>query len=244
MSIQDKKPESKALEEDEVVIVPTRKYVKNSIQNHAQSRDHPDATLKDKGFVILSNDVGSDSETMASTPKAVKAAYDLANTANQNANNVNKNANNANDNANTRLAKDQNGADIPDKTNFVKNLGLSELVYRTVGNGPNQIPDMSFFTSGRNWFKLPNGRIVQYGESYFSRENPGYFYADAYFPIPFPNELLCMFVTLKGVYSGSPEMFHLASDMNSNKWAAIPMLRGGLTNIPIKQTVMWLVIGY
>ncbi|WP_275347799.1 phage tail protein [Xenorhabdus bovienii] len=85
MSIQDKKPESKALEEDEVVIVPTRKYVKNSIQNHAQSRDHPDATLKDKGFVILSNDVGSNNETMAATPKAVKAAYDLASTANQNA---------------------------------------------------------------------------------------------------------------------------------------------------------------
>ncbi|MGJ0635985.1 tail fiber protein [Xenorhabdus bovienii] len=124
MSTQDKKPELKALEEeDEVVIVPTRKYVKDSIQNHAQSRDHPDATLKDKGFVILSNDVGSDSETNAATPKAVKAAYDLANTAN-------KNASNANNNANTRLEKNRNGEDIPDKETFVKNIGLAETVER------------------------------------------------------------------------------------------------------------------
>ncbi|MDE9589073.1 phage tail protein [Xenorhabdus bovienii] len=53
------------------------------------------------------------------TSKAVKTAYDLANTANQNANNANSNTN-----TNTRLAKDQNGADIPNKEEFVKNLGL------------------------------------------------------------------------------------------------------------------------
>ncbi|WP_370277153.1 tail fiber protein [Xenorhabdus bovienii] len=35
--------------------------------------------------MILSNDVGSDSETNSATPKAVKAAYDLANIANKNA---------------------------------------------------------------------------------------------------------------------------------------------------------------
>ncbi|SFO04480.1 phage tail protein [Xenorhabdus japonica] len=87
MSIQDKKPESKTLE-DKVVVVPTREYVKGAIEEHAQSRNHPNATLQDKGFVVLSNDVGSDSETMAATPKAVKAAYDLANTANQNATNA------------------------------------------------------------------------------------------------------------------------------------------------------------
>ncbi|WP_370277151.1 hypothetical protein [Xenorhabdus bovienii] len=48
MSTQDKKPELKALEEDEVAIVPTRKYVKDSIQNHAQSRDHLMQHLKIK----------------------------------------------------------------------------------------------------------------------------------------------------------------------------------------------------
>nr|WP_243464987.1 phage tail protein [Photorhabdus temperata] len=41
-----------------------------------------------------------------------------------------------NDNANNKLAKDQNGADIPDKNEFVKNLGLSETVNRANGAVP------------------------------------------------------------------------------------------------------------
>ncbi|KLU16158.1 MULTISPECIES: phage tail protein [Xenorhabdus] len=103
--MQDKKPETQALEDDGLVVVPTPEYVKDSIkeaiEEHTQSRNHPDATLQDKGFVVLSNDV-SDSETMAATPKAVKAAYDLANTANQTAsgaNNLASTANNKADNA-------------------------------------------------------------------------------------------------------------------------------------------------
>ncbi|MDE9431240.1 phage tail protein [Xenorhabdus bovienii] len=123
--MQDKNSETKGLDDSSLVIVTTPEYVKDSIkkaiEKHALSRNHPDATLQDKGFVILSNDVGSDSETNAATPKAVKTAYDLANTANQN-------ANNANSNTNTRLAKDQNGADIPDKDDFVNNLGLRDTV--------------------------------------------------------------------------------------------------------------------
>ncbi|WP_425330521.1 tail fiber protein [Xenorhabdus budapestensis] len=125
MNMQDKKPETKALDDSSFVTVTTPEYVKDSIkkaiEKHALSRNHPDATLQDKGFVILSNDVGSNSETDAATPKAVKTAYDLANTANQN-------ANNANSNANTRLAKGQNGADIPDKDAFINNLGLRDTV--------------------------------------------------------------------------------------------------------------------
>ncbi|ELN9007096.1 tail fiber protein [Salmonella enterica subsp. enterica serovar Infantis] len=46
---------------------------------HEQSRNHPDATLTSKGFVQLSSATNSTSETLAATPKAVKAAYDLAN---------------------------------------------------------------------------------------------------------------------------------------------------------------------
>ncbi|HGD7824295.1 TPA: tail fiber protein, partial [Escherichia coli] len=44
-----------------------------------QSRRHPDASLTAKGFVQLSSATNSTSETQAATPKAVKAAYDLAN---------------------------------------------------------------------------------------------------------------------------------------------------------------------
>ncbi|WP_426578584.1 tail fiber protein [Xenorhabdus stockiae] len=174
MNMQDKKPEVPVSDDDNLVIVTTPKYVNESIKEaiaeHAASRNHPDATLQDKGFVVLSNDTGSDSETMAATPKAVKAAYDLASKANDNyvptsrrvngkalssditlnasdvgtytkeemdsqinniaslADTANQNANNANDNANTRLEKTQNGADIPDKVAFIKNLGLEEII--------------------------------------------------------------------------------------------------------------------
>lgn len=60
-------------------IIEVKTYVDKAIKEHAGSRDHPDATLKEKGFVRLSNDTNSSSETLAATPKAVKAANDNAN---------------------------------------------------------------------------------------------------------------------------------------------------------------------
>lgn len=54
------------------------KRLKQAIVKHEQSRNHPDATLTSKGFVQLSSATNSASETLAATPKAVKAAYDLA----------------------------------------------------------------------------------------------------------------------------------------------------------------------
>lgn len=64
---------------DPAVVLATREYVDNSIEAHAKSRNHPDATTKAKGFVQLSSATDSDDETHAATSKAVKAAYDLAN---------------------------------------------------------------------------------------------------------------------------------------------------------------------
>ncbi|WP_312772103.1 phage tail protein, partial [Escherichia coli] len=61
------------------VVLATRQYVDESLSRHAQSRNHPDATLTAKGFTQLSSATNSISETLAATPKAVKAAYDLAN---------------------------------------------------------------------------------------------------------------------------------------------------------------------
>ncbi|MGL9711757.1 phage tail protein [Escherichia coli] len=64
-----------------------------------------------------------------------------------------------------KLAKDQNGADIPDPALFVKNLGLGEAAKRNVGNGENQIPDMSFWTvtggNGNFVIRQPDGLIIQ-----------------------------------------------------------------------------------
>lgn len=64
-----------------------------------------------------------------------------------------------------KLAKDQNGADIPEPALFVKNLGLGEAAKRNVGNGENQIPDMSFWTvtggNGNFVIRQPDGLIIQ-----------------------------------------------------------------------------------
>lgn len=51
----------------------------DALKKHEQSRNHPDATTTDKGFVQLSSATDSDSEKSAATPKAVKAANDNAN---------------------------------------------------------------------------------------------------------------------------------------------------------------------
>ncbi|MDE9483994.1 phage tail protein, partial [Xenorhabdus bovienii] len=184
---------------DPSVVLATREYVDslvtNTIKDHENSRRHPDATLKDKGFVILSSAVDSNSETQAATPKAVKVAYDLANAARDNANGrvpatrkingkalssdislgagdvgaytpgevdsrvneakslantANQNADNANNNANSRLEKNQNGADIPDRKQFVENLGLADTVERA----KNALPRQSDL-----WFKSGNHEI-------------------------------------------------------------------------------------
>ncbi|EDV2566098.1 phage tail protein, partial [Salmonella enterica subsp. houtenae] len=76
----------------------------DALRKHEQSRNHPDATTREKGFVQLSSDTNSESESLAATPKAVKAAMD---------------------NANGRLAKNNNGGDIPDKGLFAQNISAA-----------------------------------------------------------------------------------------------------------------------
>ncbi|EFD0529069.1 phage tail protein [Escherichia coli] len=68
-----------ALTVDNTMVMATVDYVDDKLKEHEQSRRHPDASLTAKGFVQLSIATNSDSETLAATPKAVKAAYDLAN---------------------------------------------------------------------------------------------------------------------------------------------------------------------
>ncbi|HHV7477289.1 TPA: phage tail protein [Escherichia coli] len=74
-----------------------------------ENLDIYDASLNKKGLVQLTSATDSLSETLAATAKAVKIAMD---------------------NANARLAKDRNGADIPNKPLFIQNLGLQETVNR------------------------------------------------------------------------------------------------------------------
>lgn len=60
-------------------------------------------------------------------------------------------------------------------------LGLGTAAKKDVGTAPGQIPDMSAFTSGSGWQKLPSGKIVQWGGT-------GIFNGDVTttYPIPFP----------------------------------------------------------
>ncbi|WP_429057620.1 tail fiber protein [Enterobacter sp. A4] len=51
----------------------------DALKKHEQSRNHPDATTAAKGFTQLSSALDSVSESLAATPKAVKAANDNAN---------------------------------------------------------------------------------------------------------------------------------------------------------------------
>ncbi len=84
----------------------------DALRKHEQSRNHPDATTREKGFVQLSSDTNSESEMLAATPKAVKAAMD---------------------NANGRLEKNSNGGDIPDKKQFARTIGAVTSTTITLG---------------------------------------------------------------------------------------------------------------
>ncbi|EHL6648576.1 tail fiber protein, partial [Salmonella enterica] len=77
-----------------------------------ENLDIYDASLNKKGLVQLTSATDSPSETLAATAKAVKIAMD---------------------NANARLAKDRNGADIPNKPLFIQNVGLGETAKQAAG---------------------------------------------------------------------------------------------------------------
>ena len=53
-------------------------YTDEQLSEHAASRNHPDATLDEKGFTRLSNDIDSKDQARAATPLAVKMAVESA----------------------------------------------------------------------------------------------------------------------------------------------------------------------
>ncbi|EFS5573180.1 phage tail protein [Shigella sonnei] len=68
-----------ALTVDNTMVMATVNYVDDKLKEHEQSRRHPDTSLTAKGLVQLSNATNSTSETLAATPKAVKAVMDETN---------------------------------------------------------------------------------------------------------------------------------------------------------------------
>ncbi|EAR7455473.1 phage tail protein [Salmonella enterica] len=88
-----------------------QKY-RDEAKEFADHLDVKDASTSQKGIVQLSSATDSDSETVAATPKAVKAAMD---------------------NANGRLEKNSNGGDIPDKKQFARTIGAVTSTTITLG---------------------------------------------------------------------------------------------------------------
>ncbi|EKO1324336.1 phage tail protein [Salmonella enterica] len=103
---------------DSTTIMATNEYVDNSLEEHEKSRNHPDATLTDKGFTKLYNGVTSIDETMAATPKAVKIAMD---------------------NASARLAKERNLADLTNIPLARQSLQLGNSATLNVGTTANTV---------------------------------------------------------------------------------------------------------
>lgn len=99
------------------------------------SAHYPEASVSVKGMVQLGSDVNSVSENVAATLKAVKIAMD---------------------NASARLAKDRNGADIPDPTLFIQNLGLKP----TVDKAKSALQQGAYGIGGKNNYEM--GEVSQF----------------------------------------------------------------------------------
>ncbi|MEB2697553.1 phage tail protein [Citrobacter freundii] len=130
----------------------------DALKKHEQSRNHPDATTSAKGFTQLSSATDSTSEGLAATSKAVKIAMD---------------------NANARLAKERNGADIPNPPLFVQNIGLQDTVNKAAGalqkdqNGAD-VPDKNLFLNNVGAIpNYPRGTITNNG-TMASATTPGW----------------------------------------------------------------------
>ncbi|WP_235836858.1 phage tail protein, partial [Escherichia coli] len=195
----------------------------------------PTASLTAKGITQLSSATNSTSEVLAATPKAVKAAYDLAN------------GKQAADTTLTALAALATAADklpyftgvdraaltaltsvgraILGKTSIqsvLDYLQLGEAAKRGVGTGSNQLPDMSAFGMSRNgqtaWDILPNGMIRQAGTvtltpvgNFNAQVLGGVTYYTHYyrinFPRQFPNAQIATLATLASyAYSNQATM--------------------------------------
>ncbi|EHA6669397.1 phage tail protein [Salmonella enterica] len=144
--------ESVALSVDSTMVMATQDYVDDRLAEHEESRNHPDATLTDRGFVKLYTGVTSQDETLAATPKAVKIAMDnasarlakernladltniplarqslqLGNSATLNVGTTQGSVAAGDDSRITgAMQKSQNGGDIPDKDLFVRRIGAA-----------------------------------------------------------------------------------------------------------------------
>ncbi|MHV98979.1 phage tail protein [Escherichia coli] len=95
----------------------------------------------------------------------------------------------------------------------LQNLGLGEAAKRNVGTGENQIPDMSAFPSGNNWFQLPSGYIVQmFSMNVYGADTNG---TTGNFPIAFPSNALAISALWSDSTSAAAPTFKLMGNMTT-----------------------------
>lgn len=169
----------------------------DALKKHEHSRNHPDATTSEKGFTRLNNAADSASETEAATPKAVKIAMD---------------------NANARLAKERNGADIPNPPLFVQNIGLQPTVDRAANavqkTGDEMTGPLILSESGVT-IKTTNG------------DSPQYSVQNVVSGADFNIDLLGAEVRIFGKGSGSGQVRIATFNLNNGDWSAPGHLRAG-----------------
>ncbi|EJE9106326.1 tail fiber protein [Escherichia coli] len=215
----------------------------------------PAASLTAKGTVQLSSDINSTSEILAATPKAVKAAYDLAN---------GKQPADATLTALAGLATAADrlpyftGADRAALTTLtaigraiiamgsikevLNYLGLGEAAKRNVGNGQNQIPDMAAFASSLSstgFQKLPSGLIIQWGIVSGASN-----YTVTY-PVTFPNRSLALLAVPHTTPVAGISAMGIAncSDISKSQFYIIV---GGISHgeiVKYERSCFWVAIG-
>ncbi|MFS7243398.1 MULTISPECIES: phage tail protein [Serratia] len=109
---------------DKTAVLVSRDTLDAAIAEHARSRNHPDATLLAKGFTQLSSDINSSSETLAATPKAVKAVNDAS------------------------VKKSNNLSDLTNKAVARGNLALGNAATRNVGTEATNLMEVGAFGLG------------------------------------------------------------------------------------------------
>lgn len=136
-----------------------------------------------------------------------------------------------------KLAKDQNGADIPDKAAFLQNLGLKSAAQRDVGTGTNQIPDMASFAAGPGWMKFPSGKIIQYG--YQTSSSSGSVVVN--FPIPFPTQ--CFGVTGAGTDASAANIAGCQLIDKSGFYLSAWLVAAGSVFNRTTTNISWIAVG-
>nr|DAL56524.1 MAG TPA_asm: Putative tail fiber protein fold, Tail fiber, receptor [Caudoviricetes sp.] len=115
-------------------------------------------------------------------------------------------------------------------------VNLKSAANRSVGNGANQIPDMSYFTTGETssgrWAKLPSGLIIQAGFGLTGSAGT----ATVNLPIPFTGT----FFVVGGSIEGNGPIFVSARGLTQSTIGVVAWGRDGSIQVT---NMHWLAIG-